>query len=85
LRNDFKLTIEGGRSGRRLAAQRLPRVSHAERSPLGIANIAASAAVDSAMIAAEILQLRLAIGRFVAAATELRYLRDEAERHRVLQ
>jgi hypothetical protein len=71
LRNDFKLPIEGGQGGRRPAAQGLPRVSHAERSPLGIANIAASAAVDSALVAAEILHLRLSIGRFVAAATEL--------------
>jgi hypothetical protein len=37
------------------------------------------------LIAAEILQLRLAIGRFVAATTELQYLRGEAERHGVLQ
>jgi hypothetical protein len=71
LQNDFKLPIEGGQGGRRPAAQPLPRVSHAERSPLGIANFAASGAVDSALIAAEILQLRLAIGRFVAATTEL--------------
>jgi hypothetical protein len=70
LRKDFKLPIEEGQGGRRPAAQRPPRVGHAERSPLCIANIAASAAVDSALIAAEILQLRLAVGRFFAATTE---------------